>query len=210
MEVDVKKILEQFVDYLQPILTPYEVPIYLYLFRNSFLKNETAELRVGKRTIASEFGRGNRGDSASYAQVSEILQRLEQKGCIKIGDTDRFGTIYTVILPADVPFVAELMADIEADEMLSKVENDYFTDLDKRHEIFERDEWVCQYCGEVVNQKNATLDHFIPKSRGGDNSKDNLKTCCLLCNGIKSGKTYEEAAPFLLKSIKERRARSVK
>jgi hypothetical protein len=206
MEEKIEEIIAQFVDYLQPLLTPYEISLYLYLFRNSFLKNKTAGIRVGKRTIALEFGKGARGDNTSYAHVSEILQRLEQKGCIKIGDTDRFGTLYTVILPKDVPIVAEIMAD----EMLSEVEDDYFTNPDKRSELFERDKWLCQYCGEKVNQQNATLDHYVPRVKGGDDSKENLRTCCLLCNGIKSGKNYEEAAPLLLKSIQERRARSVK
>ena len=206
MEEKVKDIIEQFVDYLQPELTPYEVSLYLYLFRHSFLKNGTGEIRVGKRTVASEFGKSAKGDSISYAQVTEILQRLEQKGCIKIGDTDRFGTLYTIILPKGVPLVAEKIAS----KMLSKAEDDYFTNPDKRREIFERDKWICQYCGEEVNQQNATLDHYVPKSKGGNNSKENLKTCCLLCNGIKSGKTYEDAAPLLLKSIQQRRARSVK
>ncbi len=206
MEGKFEDIIKQFVDYLQPELTPYEVSLYLYLLRNSILKSGTFEVRVGKRTVAAEFGKGARGDSTSYAHMSEILQRLEQKGCIKIGNTDRFGTLYTVILPEDVPIVAEKIAS----KMLFKVEDDYFTNPDKRHEIYERDKWICQYCGGEVNQQNATLDHYVPKSKGGDNSKDNLKTCCLLCNSIKSGKTYEEAAPLLLKSIQERRSRSIK
>jgi hypothetical protein len=206
MEEKFEDIIKHFVDYLQPELTPYEVALYLYLLRNSVLKSRTSEIRVGKRTVALEFGKGARGESTSYAHISEILQRLEQKGCIKIGNADRFGTLYTVILPEDVPIVAEKIAK----QMLLKVDDDYFTNKDKRHVIFERDKWICQYCGEEVNQQNATLDHFIPKSKGGDNSRDNLKTCCLLCNSIKSGKTYEEAAPLLLKSIQERRSRSNK
>jgi len=47
-----------------------------------------------------------------------------------------------------------------------------------------------------------------PQSKGGKHTKDNLKTCCFVCNAIKSGKTYEEAAPFLLKSIRERKQKS--
>jgi 5-methylcytosine-specific restriction endonuclease McrA len=66
------------------------------------------------------------------------------------------------------------------------------------------------YCGEKVSPKDVTLDHFIPQSKRGGNSKENLRTCCLRCNSIKSGKTYEEAAPFLLKSVQERKAKSHK
>ena len=206
MEESVQTIIEQFVDYLVPELTPYESSLYLYLLRGSFLRNGTTEVRVGKRTIAARYGKGSRGESTNYAHVSKILQRLEQKGCIKVGDTNRLGTLYTVVLPKDIPLVAEKIAGA----LPQGSENNYFTDANKRRELFERDKWICQYCGEKVNQQNATLDHFIPQSKSGDNSKDNLKTCCLVCNGIKSGKTYEEAAPFLLKSIQERRARSVK
>ncbi|HLC55069.1 MAG TPA: HNH endonuclease [Candidatus Nanoarchaeia archaeon] len=87
-------------------------------------------------------------------------------------------------------------------------EYDYFNDPIKRQELFERDKWKCDYCGEEVTKDNATLDHLIPQSKGGKNTKDNLKTSCLLCNSIKSGKTYEEAAHHLLKSISERKKRT--
>ncbi|MEK7463230.1 MAG: HNH endonuclease, partial [Patescibacteria group bacterium] len=56
-----------------------------------------------------------------------------------------------------------------------------------------------------VTPENSTLDHLVPQSRDGKHTKENLKTSCLVCNSIKSGKTYEEAAPYLLKSIQERR-----
>ncbi len=205
-ESSIKLIIEQLVDYLAPELTPYETSMYLYLLVNSFLKNGINEIRVGKRTIAAGYGKGSRGVTTNYAHVSEVLQRLEQKGCIKVGNTDRLGTLYAVILPKDIPLVAEKIA---SNVPITEEEN-YFTNPDRRREVFERDKWICQYCGEKVNELNATLDHFIPKSKSGGDSKDNLKTCCLVCNGIKSGKTYEEAAPLLLKSIQERRARSIK
>lgn len=54
-EIDeTKNIIGQFVDYLLPELTPYEASVYLYLLWNSFFKNGTNEIQVGKRTIASE------------------------------------------------------------------------------------------------------------------------------------------------------------
>ena len=205
MVESLQTIIQQLMDYLVPELTPYESSVYLYLFRNSFLENGTTEVRVGKRTIATGYGKGSRGESTNYAHVSKILQNLEQKGCIKVGDTNRLGTLYTVSLPKDIPLVAKKIAS----NISTKDEGDYFSNPDKRLEIYERDKWICQYCGEKVDQQNATLDHFIPRSKRGDNSKDNLRTCCLLCNGIKSGRTYEDAAPLLLKSIQERRARYI-
>jgi len=89
MKEDTKTIIQQFVDYLATELTPYEASLYLYLFRNSFLRNGNTEVRVGKRTIAAGYGKGARGESTNYAHVSKILQRLEQKGCIRVGDTNR-------------------------------------------------------------------------------------------------------------------------
>lgn len=204
MEENIKIIIEQFVDYLLPELTPYETSLYLYLLRNSFMKNGIAEVRVGKRTIATGYGKGSRGERTNYKHVSEVVKRLEEKGCIKASDTNREGTLYIVNLPKDIPLVAEKMLSL----LPKDTEEDYFNDPKKRHEIFERDKWICQYCGEKVTAENTTLDHFIPQSKNGKHSKENLKTCCLICNGIKSGKTYEEAAPFLLKRIQERKARS--
>ena len=68
---------------------------------------------------------------------------------------------------------------------------------------------MCYYCREEVTKDNATLDHLIPQSKDGKNTEENLKTSCLLCNSIKSGKTYEEAAPHLLKSVSERKKRKI-
>jgi 5-methylcytosine-specific restriction endonuclease McrA len=46
------------------------------------------------------------------------------------------------------------------------------------------------YCGSV---KQLTLDHVIPKSRGGKNTWNNLVTCCFTCNLKKGNKTPDEA-----------------
>jgi hypothetical protein len=59
-----------------------------------------------------------------------------------------------------------------------------------RKRIFKRDKYTCQYCG---NKKNLTLDHVMPRSRGGKNSWTNMVTCCSRCNSKKGNKTPEEA-----------------
>lgn len=59
-----------------------------------------------------------------------------------------------------------------------------------RQNIFRRDGQACQYCG---GQRDLTLDHVMPRSRGGKTSWDNLTTACKSCNGRKGDYTPEEA-----------------
>lgn len=64
-----------------------------------------------------------------------------------------------------------------------------------RKRIYERDHHKCGYCGST---RNLTIDHIIPKSKGGDNSWTNLVTCCHPCNFRKADLTLEEAKMKLL------------
>lgn len=50
--------------------------------------------------------------------------------------------------------------------------------------------------------------HNLRNNLNRDRYELKLKTACLLCNSIKSGKTFEEAAPLILKSLKERKQRA--
>ena len=202
MKDTLQKIIEQYVDYLMPVLTPYEASLYIFFLRNSHIKNNSSEIRIGKRTIAENISIV-RAKTTNYKQVTTLVDGLGKKGCIKIGDTNRDGTLYSIFLPEEIPSVKEKLAITT-----KPVEEDYFTKSEKRKEIFERDKYICFYCGEKVTAENATLDHLIPQYKGGKNTKENLKTACLICNSIKSGKTYEEAAPFLLRSIQERRLKN--
>lgn len=59
-----------------------------------------------------------------------------------------------------------------------------------RKRLFKRDDYSCLYCD---SKKNLTIDHILPKSRGGNNSWSNLATCCNRCNTLKNNKTPEEA-----------------
>jgi 5-methylcytosine-specific restriction endonuclease McrA len=61
-----------------------------------------------------------------------------------------------------------------------------------------RDHYRCQYCGERFEARDLTLDHVIPKSRGGPYSWENIVTCCKMCNRSKGDKTLAEADMVLL------------
>ena len=69
--------------------------------------------------------------------------------------------------------------------------------------ILERDEHVCQYCGKKAN----TVDHVVPKSRGGSSSPVNLVAACMPCNQKKADRTPEEAGMPLLHPIRTARWR---
>lgn len=59
-----------------------------------------------------------------------------------------------------------------------------------RQNIFKRDSFRCVYCG---TRDHLTLDHVIPRSRGGRESWHNLVTACQRCNTIKGDRTPQEA-----------------
>ena len=65
-----------------------------------------------------------------------------------------------------------------------------------RFEVFNRDQYTCQYCGKQT--KELTLDHVIPRRRGGTHTWDNVVSACILCNRRKGGHTPEEARMKLL------------
>lgn len=48
-----------------------------------------------------------------------------------------------------------------------------------RRAVFARDGWTCQYCG---SRTNLTVDHVIPRSKGGGSSWENIVAACAPCN----------------------------
>jgi 5-methylcytosine-specific restriction endonuclease McrA len=57
-----------------------------------------------------------------------------------------------------------------------------------RRGVLRRDSHRCGYCGTTAN----TIDHIMPRSRGGADSWENLVACCLKCNNIKGDRTPSE------------------
>lgn len=60
-----------------------------------------------------------------------------------------------------------------------------------RREVFIRDNFTCQYCGRQAG--DLTIDHVVPRSRGGGHTWDNLVSACKTCNHRKGGKSVQEA-----------------
>lgn len=58
-----------------------------------------------------------------------------------------------------------------------------------RQNIFKRDNHTCQYCG---NTRDLTLDHVVPRSKGGSSTWNNLVTACKKCNTTKGDNSLEK------------------
>jgi len=62
-----------------------------------------------------------------------------------------------------------------------------------RRTVLARDGYTCQYCGARPDKSELTLDHVVPRSRGGRSSWENVVTACTRCNQRKGRHTPEEA-----------------
>jgi 5-methylcytosine-specific restriction endonuclease McrA len=66
-----------------------------------------------------------------------------------------------------------------------------------------RDHNSCQYCARPFLGKELTLDHVVPRSRGGDSTWENLVACCFPCNNRKGNRTPVEAGMVLVKQPRQ-------
>lgn len=62
-----------------------------------------------------------------------------------------------------------------------------------RVNVFTRDGFRCQYCGETKTAAHLNYDHVVPRHRGGKTAWENIVASCYPCNGRKANRTPEEA-----------------
>ena len=68
-----------------------------------------------------------------------------------------------------------------------------------RRTVMARDQYTCQYCGASPVRAELTLDHVVPKSRGGVSEWENVVVACRGCNQKKGSRTPKEAQMALLR-----------
>ena len=59
-----------------------------------------------------------------------------------------------------------------------------------RSNVYLRDNYICQYCKQMFGHKDLTLDHVIPKSKGGKTEWSNIVSACRKCNNDKASHTH--------------------
>jgi len=88
----------------------------------------------------------------------------------------------------DRPVIVQLLANVHIPRMALRP---------TRANIMLRDEETCQYCGK--RSRELTLDHIIPRSRGGQSTWENLVACCKGCNGRKGNRSLKDVNMRLLR-----------
>jgi 5-methylcytosine-specific restriction endonuclease McrA len=122
------------------------------------------------------------------------LQLLFQGKVEVIEESDR--EVRTVRFTIKVPAVLRLLHYVP---LARKKEIVRFS----RMNIFLRDQYSCQYCGENFQKGNLTLDHVIPIVQGGKKSWENIVTACKPCNQQKGGRTPAQAGMQLIRKPKQ-------
>ncbi len=69
-----------------------------------------------------------------------------------------------------------------------------------RRNLFLRDDFTCQYCGRHCASDHLSIDHVLPRSRGGATNWENCVLACVSCNARKADRTLKEAGLHLLRA----------
>ena len=110
----------------------------------------------------------------TYLGKAEIIGKVDNRDVRSIYQTFEYPSIVRLIIFVRVPFRKIILS---------------------RKNILRRDNHRCQFCGST---SNLTIDHIIPKSKGGEDDWENLTTACIKCNNKKGDRTPEEAKMNLL------------
>jgi 5-methylcytosine-specific restriction endonuclease McrA len=68
-----------------------------------------------------------------------------------------------------------------------------------RHNVFLRDKYTCQWCGDLFAERELNLDHVHPRDKGGKTTWENIVTSCIRCNTRKANKLAHEVNMKLVK-----------
>ena len=110
-------VIQEIVDDLQPLLTPYDIAFYWHLFRHSIARDGNPLLRVSTRDLQEGVVKSSRGDTISLQNVRGILAGLESIGAIrKEGEPNRDGTPYRVLIPDEIEACRKFRAERTAQE----------------------------------------------------------------------------------------------
>jgi hypothetical protein len=120
-ELELPNIIGEIVDDLQPILTAYDAAFYWFLFRHSIATNGNPHIRVSRSTLRRAVVKSSYTNAAenniSFGKVQDTLRALEEIGAIqKLGEPNRQGTLYRVLIPDEIEACRKYRAERMAEE----------------------------------------------------------------------------------------------
>lgn len=199
--LELPDILCDVVDLLFPELKPYEVVLYMHLFRHSIIETGSPYVRTSTRNLQNVMKSAYAGTSAgggddpvaqaSYSSTKNALAGLVNIAAIRQeADPNRDGTLYRVLLPEEIEVCSRRRAETSPITPIAatEAEADFYNVRENRIKIYERDDYKCRHCGKQLTRFTTTLDHVHPVAEGGDNSAENLVTACLSCNSRKNSR----------------------
>jgi 5-methylcytosine-specific restriction endonuclease McrA len=131
--------------------------------------------------IHLESGQYANYDFESWREVSELRSRFKEP---------HQDWIRAVNFEIQVPRVIRLLAYDRLPKQTVRF---------NRRNLFARDNNRCQYCGKRFPTSELSLDHVVPRSRGGDTTWENIVCSCVACNVRKGGRTPTEAHMHLVR-----------
>ena len=104
--------------------------------------------------------------------------------------------------PVGNPFIQAVSQKICVPEVIVLSQYNRLPDTSvafSRRNLFKRDRFMCQYCGVKPKSDELTIDHVVPRSRGGGSTWENCVLACIDCNHTKADRTPEGAGIRLKK-----------
>ena len=169
--------------------------IYSHLFRHSRLE--------GKQQLQFSISWLARGVGLSSKFTRDTVRRLIARGVLHLVECNcRAQHVVRLRLPLEVRgiCVAKIAAHwpAAAPRVVIKIEEaDFLEKQVLRKAIHERERGRCFYCSRRITQHRRCLDHVVPRAELGQNSYQNLVSCCLDCNSQKGERSAEEHVRWL-------------
>ena len=130
--------------------------------------------------------------SHAYEPVARVAWKramaLLMKGKVEVIEEYEDWKIKTYTVELKIPSVVRLLRAIVRKPAVKF----------SRENVYARDKGRCQYCAQKVPRHDATYDHVIPRSQGGQTRWENIVISCIPCNQKKGGRTPEQARMKLL------------
>jgi 5-methylcytosine-specific restriction endonuclease McrA len=169
------------------VLNRFYLPVHVVSVRRAFilLYRECAEI------IHLEDGQFNNYDFPAWCEISAFRAQEKQP------DED---WVQSVHFEVQCPRVVRLLRYDRAPRSTLRF---------NRRNLFARDGHRCQYCGRSYLSHQLSLDHVLPRSRGGETSWQNVVCSCVGCNTKKGSRTPQEAHMHLMTTPHEPKANPV-